>query len=253
MLLFSYFSEGAQAPTVPALSLSAVSPPHLVLGAPAAGPSRAARAAPSPRNAKLTAAAAPPPAPPQSRGPAPGRSRSGASGCGGTAHNPLLQLLPPPSAYTGGEGEGRQGKAQVQSALTCSPSPSAASAVSVLIPRADGASAAKCRRDAPRRGGGGLQAAGRPPGMGAVRPPAHSPAPAEMGALPLLRSSSSTARRGTAPPAAGLTMGEVGAGAKPSSDWVRIVAAGGGGRGGREGTRREGEGRGGGDAALGRG
>ncbi|XP_074404157.1 uncharacterized protein LOC141730434 [Zonotrichia albicollis] len=40
MLLFSYFSEGAHAPIVPVLSLSTVSPPHLALGAPAAGPGR---------------------------------------------------------------------------------------------------------------------------------------------------------------------------------------------------------------------
>lgn len=128
MLLFSYFSEGAHAPIIPVLSLSTVSPPHQVLAAPAAGPSRAGRAAPSPGNAKLTASAAPPPAAPQSRGSAPGRSHSGASGRGGTAHSPFLQLLRPPSAYAGGErkGEGRRGKAQVQPALTCSPFPSAA-------------------------------------------------------------------------------------------------------------------------------
>ncbi|XP_066401881.1 nascent polypeptide-associated complex subunit alpha, muscle-specific form-like [Molothrus aeneus] len=94
-------------------------------------------AAPSPGNAKLTAVAAPPPAAPQSRGSAPGRSRSGASGCGGTAHSPFLQLLRPPSAYTGGEqkGEGRQGKAQVQPTLTCSPFPSAAQRASTELSR----------------------------------------------------------------------------------------------------------------------
>lgn len=158
MLLFSHFSEGAHAPIDPALSLSAVSPPHLVLGAPAAGPSRAARAAPSPEKAKLAATAAPPPAPPQSRGSAPGRSSSGASWCRGPAHSPFLQLLRPPSAYSGGEGEGeREGKERHRCSqhLPAPPVPRLPSAVSILIPRAGGASAAKCWQDAPERGGPG--------------------------------------------------------------------------------------------------
>lgn len=123
MLLFSYFSEGAHAPTVPVLSLSAVCPPHLVSGAPAAGPGDPQ---PVERQTYGRGRAAP-------GGSAEPRLRSGqeplrGEWCGGTARSPFLQLLRPPSAYTRGErkGEGRQGKAQVQPALTCSPFPSAA-------------------------------------------------------------------------------------------------------------------------------
>lgn len=151
MLLFSYFSEGAHALTVPVLSLSTVSPPPPVLSAPTAGPSRAARAAPSPGNAKLAAAAAPPPAAPQSRGPAPGRAGAGEQH---TARSCNCSDRPLPTWE--GKGKVKEGEKRHRCSrhLPAPPFPALPSAVSILIPRAGGASAAKRWRDAPERGGG---------------------------------------------------------------------------------------------------
>lgn len=86
--------------------------------------------------------------------------------------------------------------------------------------------------------GGGWAAGGeRPPGMGTARPPAHCPHPRRHERLrcpcSFFSSSSPSSTHCTAQTAAVRTEREVGAGAKPSSDWVRILAAGGGG--GREG------------------
>lgn len=87
----------------------------------------------------------------------------------------------------------------MQPALTCSPSPSAARRSEYFNPKGR-----RCLRGEVLAGccraGAGLRAAGRLPGMGAARPPAHSPAPAEVRAPPLRSSSSSSsaARRGTA-------------------------------------------------------
>lgn len=99
----------------------------------------------------------------------------------------------------------------------------------------------------PRRSAGGmLPGGGRAAGGGA---PAWHGGCAPARALARTRGGRSAAaapplprppRHSAARPAAGHTKREVGAGAKPSSDWVRIVAAGGGGRGGREGRRGEG-------------
>lgn len=138
----------------------------------------------------------------------------------------------------------------MQPALTCSPPPSAAQRSEYFNPKGRwclrGEVLAGCSQ-----AGAGLRAAGRPPGMGAARPPAHSPAPAEVGAPPPLLLF--LVLRGTASRWAH----EERSGCRCQAQ-LRLGADRGCGRrrkrreGRKEGGGRE-EGRGGGDAALGKG
>lgn len=199
MLLFSYVSEGAHTLLSLGLLLPTVSLPYVLpvprRPFPAALPADAPRAAPP----------VPSPPPPSRRKPKLPLRRGSAALLTAQSHSPAAQQnqfrdtgekknrtqpLPattPICLYLHGRGKGRgkQGKAQVQPALTCSPPPSAAQRSEYFNPKGRwclrGEVLAGCSQ-----AGAGLRAAGRPPGMGAARPPAHSPAPAEVGAPPPL-------------------------------------------------------------------